>query len=148
VATSNEASAVGVDVGEPAVEVVGGDEVVALGEVAPVGEDEIFDRVVRPARPGEEVVDVAAVDDRTGAVEAAAALHLDEARDESGWEGGSVDTEQVGVQCAVLEGDTGPAGDITGPVQLDLRPQQRSEYHELIGNAWQQPQHITSIGAK
>ena len=33
-----------------------------------------------------------------------------------------------------LQGDAGPAGDVTGPVQLDERPQQRAEHHESIGN--------------
>jgi hypothetical protein len=41
-----EGSVLRVEVGEPSVEMVGGDEVVARGEVAVVGEDDVLDGVV------------------------------------------------------------------------------------------------------
>ena len=49
----------------PPLEMVMANEVITLGEVAPVSEDQVLDGVVRPARPRHEVIDVATAAERT-----------------------------------------------------------------------------------
>lgn len=111
------------------------DEVVTLGQVAAIGEDEVLDGVVGPAGPRQEVIDVTPAGQRVIAVEIAAVLEFAQSRHERQRKRDTVAAEEVRLQGLVLEPDPGPAGDVPTPVQLDQWSKHRSEDNEPVGDA-------------
>ena len=79
-----EVSSLSVEADYPLVEVPDGAEMIALGAVAAVGQHQVLDGIIRPARPSKEVVDLPTPTDRITAVEALAVLKVADPSDESG----------------------------------------------------------------
>ena len=120
-------------------------DVIALRGVASIGNDEVLDGVVGPARPSEEVVHLHLLAQPISAVEAGAVLEIGEVSNERPWEGGAFPTEEMRAELFVLGRYPRPPGDIPNPVQFDERPQYRAEHHEAIHHAVQQSELVAAL---
>jgi hypothetical protein len=103
--------------------------------VARVGDDEVLDGVVRPPRPRDDVVHLAAGRQRAAAVEAVAALELCQPASQCLREGHPLRAEQVPPQSLLLDVDVVDPGDHPRPVELDQRAQERGETKQVIAGA-------------
>jgi hypothetical protein len=128
-----------VETSRPALEVSDRTQMVALGPVAAIGEHQVLDSVVRPARPSEEVVDLTPAPDRITAVEARTVLQVADRSHEPGRERNALRAEQMGPQRLVLEVDAGPPRHVARPVELDEWTQHRAEHHQPVRHPGKEP---------